>query len=174
MVKLADLECRDCWKRQGRGFDVVTKHELNFEKQIATCMDCGCVQDVVVMGKPSGTNQGLGTLIGEDGSREYLELSEKGKEELKELENELDLSGISDTITASVHPITGYAIETFKQYFHTMGEFEDFLFKYLNDDKIQFFKRMEKLFDKNMICNHCPEDCDCWERFKKNELGRRR
>lgn len=119
--------------------------------------------------KIKGNNQGLGYLIGENGEKQYLELSKEGQKELDKLKEELDLSGISDTIVSSIHPITVMGIETFKQEFYKLGEFEDFVYDWIRKEKEDLFKRFEKMFEKEEILHTLSFD-----KFKKNELGRRR
>lgn len=123
----------------------------------------------MVNDKIKGNNQGLGYLIGENGEKQYLELSKEGQKELDKLKEELDLSGISDTIVSSIHPITVMGIETFKQEFYKLGEFEDFVYDWIRKEKEDMIKRFEKLFEKEEVIHTVA-----FEKFKKNELGRRR
>lgn len=44
-----ELECNQCWEKQGRGFDVMTEHKVNIKDKTATCSICGDVQDIEVI-----------------------------------------------------------------------------------------------------------------------------
>lgn len=119
--------------------------------------------------KIKGVNQGIGCLIGANGEKEYLQLSDNAKMELEKLKEELDLSGIPDTLVSSIHPITVMGIESFKQNFYSLTEFEDFVFEWIKKEKEDMFNKFEKEFVKEDIVNSVK-----WDKFKKNELGRRR
>ena len=43
---MIELECYDCWKKAGEGYDVDTLHTINSKDSTAKCSVCGCVQDV--------------------------------------------------------------------------------------------------------------------------------
>lgn len=45
------LECRNCWEKKGKGFDVITEHSINTKEKTAKCNKCGCIQEIELLSK---------------------------------------------------------------------------------------------------------------------------
>ena len=44
-----ELECEQCWRNNGKGYDVITEHTVDYENRTAKCTVCGCIQHIELM-----------------------------------------------------------------------------------------------------------------------------